>query len=61
MQFKLDDSTLTGRVALEGERITYDLTVDDINVDRYLPPAKRRPTRRPRKARSTRSSCRSKS
>jgi AsmA protein len=39
MQFKLDDSTLTGRVALEGERITYDLTVDDINVDRYLPPA----------------------
>jgi AsmA protein len=39
MQFTLDDSTLTGRVALEGERITYDLTVDDINVDRYLPPA----------------------
>lgn len=39
MQFTLDDSTLTGRVALEGERITYDLTVDDINVDRYLPPS----------------------
>jgi AsmA protein len=39
MQLTLDDSTLTGRVALEGERITYDLTVDDINVDRYLPPA----------------------
>src|SRR6185436_1724135 len=39
MQLKLDDSTLTGRVALEGERITYELTVDDINVDRYLPPA----------------------
>jgi AsmA protein len=39
MQLKLDDSTLTGRVALEGERITYDLTVDDINVDRYLPPS----------------------
>ncbi|HEX7235314.1 MAG TPA: AsmA family protein, partial [Gammaproteobacteria bacterium] len=39
MQLKLDDSTLTGRVALEGERITYDLSVDDINVDRYLPPA----------------------
>src|SRR6185503_10213528 len=39
MQLKLDDSTLTGRVALEGERITYDLTVDDINVDRYMPPA----------------------
>jgi AsmA protein len=39
MAFTLDDSTLTGRVALEGERITYDLTVDDINVDRYLPPS----------------------
>ncbi|HXS79014.1 MAG TPA: AsmA family protein, partial [Gammaproteobacteria bacterium] len=39
MQLELDDSTLTGRVALEGERITYELTVDDINVDRYLPPA----------------------
>ncbi len=39
MQLTLDDSTLTGRVALEGERITYDLAVDDINVDRYLPPS----------------------
>jgi AsmA protein len=39
MQFTLDDSTLTGRVALEGERVTYDLAVDDINVDRYLPPS----------------------
>jgi AsmA protein len=39
MQLKLDDSTLTGRVGLEGERLTYNLAVDDINVDRYLPPA----------------------
>jgi AsmA protein len=39
MQLNLDDSALTGRVALEGERITYDLAVNDINVDRYLPPA----------------------
>ncbi len=39
MQLTLDDSTLTGRIALEGERVTYDLTVDDINVDRYLPPS----------------------
>jgi AsmA protein len=39
MQLALDDSTLTGRVALEGERLTYDLTVDDINIDRYLPPS----------------------
>jgi len=39
MTLTLDDSTLTGRVALEGERLTYDLNVDDINVDRYLPPS----------------------
>ena len=39
MQFALDDSALTGRVALEGERLTYDLNVDDINIDRYLPPS----------------------
>ncbi len=39
MQLALDDSKLTGRVALEGQRLTYDLTVDDINVDRYLPPS----------------------
>ena len=39
MQLTLDDSTLTGRVALEGERLTYDFSIDDINVDRYLPPS----------------------
>jgi AsmA protein len=39
MQLKLDDSTLTGRLGLEGEKIVYDLAVDDINVDRYLPPS----------------------
>jgi len=39
MQLTLDDSKLTGRVGLEGERVTYDLAVDDINVDRYLPPS----------------------
>jgi AsmA protein len=38
MQLKLDDSTLTGRIGLEGKRLVYDLAVDDINVDRYLPP-----------------------
>jgi AsmA protein len=26
-------------VGLEGERLTYNLNIDDINVDRYLPPA----------------------
>ncbi|HVY64237.1 MAG TPA: AsmA family protein [Gammaproteobacteria bacterium] len=39
MQLALDDSKLTGRVGLEGERVAYDLAVDDINVDRYLPPS----------------------
>ena len=39
MQLRLDDSTLTGRVGLEGEKLTYALAVDDINVDRYLPPS----------------------
>jgi AsmA protein len=39
MRLSLDDSKLTGRIALEGPRLTYDLTVDDINVDRYLPPS----------------------
>jgi AsmA protein len=38
MQLKLDESTLTGRVGLDGEKLTYALAVDDINVDRYLPP-----------------------
>jgi AsmA protein len=38
MQLKLDDSTLKGSVGLEGKKLVYDLAVDDINVDRYLPP-----------------------
>ena len=61
LQLKLDDSTLAGRVGLEGEKLTYALAVDDINVDRYLPPGppRAKPTRRRTKARSTRSTCRS--
>jgi AsmA protein len=39
MRLKLDDSTLTGRIGMERERLTYSLSVDDINIDRYLPPA----------------------
>jgi len=35
----LDDSTLTGTVGLRGERFEFDLTVDEVNIDRYLPPA----------------------
>ncbi|HEX6992516.1 MAG TPA: AsmA family protein [Gammaproteobacteria bacterium] len=39
MRLALDDSELTGSVALQGESLRFDLTVDQINVDRYLPPA----------------------
>jgi AsmA protein len=39
LQFALDDSQLTGNVRLEGEQLRYELTVNDINIDRYLPPA----------------------
>jgi AsmA protein len=38
MQLTLDDSTLTGRVGMENGTLRYDLAVDDINIDRYLPP-----------------------
>jgi AsmA protein len=44
MQLALDDSKLSGRVGLEGERVTYDLAVDNINVDRYLPPSNKSKT-----------------
>lgn len=39
MQLLLDDSTLAGRVGLERGVLRYDLAVDDIDIDRYLPPA----------------------
>jgi len=39
MQLKLDDSTLTGRLGLERDKLVYNLSVDDIDIDRYLPPA----------------------
>lgn len=39
LQLSLDDSTLQGAVAVAGERFEFDLGVDDINIDRYLPPA----------------------
>jgi AsmA protein len=40
--FKLDDSTLTGNIAIKNfskPAITFALTVDEINLDRYRPPA----------------------
>src|SRR5690606_22485362 len=39
MRLALDDSALTGSVAMQGESLRFDLRVDQINVDRYLPPA----------------------
>lgn len=39
MKLALDDSTLTGKVAVQGQALRFDLKVDQINADRYLPPA----------------------
>ena len=38
MVLRLDDSTLTGAAGQNGERFEFDLDVDRINIDRYLPP-----------------------
>ena len=38
-RISLDDSTLTGSVGLEGAALKFDLNVDAINIDRYLPPS----------------------
>jgi AsmA protein len=39
MRFMLDDSELTGSIGMQGETLRFDLDVDNINIDRYLPPA----------------------
>ena len=38
LQLELDDSRMTGELGLVGDAIRYDLEVDEINLDRYLPP-----------------------
>src|SRR5690606_30269394 len=38
MTLALDDSELTGRIGLENGTLRYNLAVNDINIDRYLPP-----------------------
>jgi AsmA protein len=38
MALRLDDSALTGAAGVRGERVEFDLTVDAIDIDRYLPP-----------------------
>jgi len=39
MSLRLDDSTLTGSAGLRNDRFEFNLTVDAIDIDRYLPPA----------------------
>jgi AsmA protein len=39
MRLALDDSTLTGSIGLAGNALEFNLAVDAINIDRYLPPA----------------------
>ncbi|HSG65554.1 MAG TPA: AsmA family protein, partial [Gammaproteobacteria bacterium] len=43
MSLTLDDSTLTGSLGMQGETLSFDLAIDDINADRYLPPAEEAP------------------
>jgi AsmA protein len=38
MALRLDDSSLTGSAGVRGERLEFDLNVDRIDIDRYLPP-----------------------
>ena len=47
LQARLDDSNITGRVEINDfadPHFTYDLNVDRINLDRYLPPSSEAPT-----------------
>jgi AsmA protein len=50
---KLDDSTFSGRVAVELRQaaLRVNLKADTFDADRYLPPRARRPRAPPRRAR----------
>lgn len=39
VELALDDSQLSGQLGLVGDRFRFDLSIDSINIDRYLPPA----------------------
>ncbi|MDH3418587.1 MAG: AsmA family protein [Gammaproteobacteria bacterium] len=43
MSLRLDDSTLTGSLGMQGETLSFDLAIDEFNADRYLPPAEDEP------------------
>jgi len=51
MEARLDDSQLSGSLSvtdLAAPAIAFDLDIDSINVDRYLPPEKARPAEQPK-------------
>ncbi len=39
VELVLDDSRLSGQLGLVGDSVRFDLSVDSIDIDRYLPPA----------------------
>jgi AsmA protein len=39
LELGLDDSRMVGELGVRGEALSFDLQVDSINIDRYLPPA----------------------
>ena len=39
VELALDDSRLSGQFGLVGESLRFDLSIDSIDIDRYLPPA----------------------
>ncbi len=39
LELALDDSQLSGQLGLVGDSLRFDLSIDSINIDRYLPPA----------------------
>lgn len=43
MKLRLDDSNLTGSIGLRGKALRFSLALDNIDVDRYLPPAAKEP------------------
>jgi AsmA protein len=43
MTLQLDDSELVGALGMRGETLSFDLVIDAINVDRYMPPAEEAP------------------
>lgn len=39
MKLRLDDANLTGSLGLRGDALRFSLALDQINIDRYMPPA----------------------